>query len=96
MRKYPKLINNICKRNLNNFLNYAYGEHLSLNFILGDYRYFQFPRLLSASLAMHPVPQLRPDYKGEVHSAAVHRTFLYLSALLQLKTTTEVRKRNRN
>lgn len=96
MGKDSKLINDICKRNLNYFSNYAYGEHLNLNFILGDYRHFQFLRLLNASHAMHPVPQHRPEYKGEVDSDAVHRTFLYLSAILWLKTTTEVRKRNRN
>lgn len=53
MGKAFKLINDIFKRNLNNFLNDAYGERLNLNFILGDYTHFHFVRLLSAPHAMH-------------------------------------------
>lgn len=39
-------------------------------------------------------PNHRPESKGEADSAARHGTFLYLSALLWLRTTTNVRKIN--
>lgn len=32
VRKDPKLMSSICKRNFNNFLHYTYGEYLKFNF----------------------------------------------------------------
>lgn len=54
------------------------------------------PRLLGLPMPYNQFPQLRPESKGDADCAAGHRTFLYLSALLWLKTTTEARKRNRS